>query len=122
MLASEDVLDAAAEALSGSEGALPRRLLAALGGGARAGGDHRGLLSAALLVVGRDIPPLTLRIDRSETPLEDLSRLLEAATSGDYARWTGSLPTLDDPYRGGPEDAPPSDEAEVIADGPARTG
>lgn len=104
MLASGDVLDAAAEGLRATRGVLARRLLAALRSAARAGGDRRGLASAALLVVGPDIPPLTLRIDRSGTPLDDLSSLLGAATSGDYARWVASLPTLADPHRGAPGD------------------
>lgn len=102
MLASVEVLDAAADGLRAADGPLPRRLLAALRAAARAGGDHRGLVSAALLVVGPDMPPLTLRVDRSTAPLDDLSALLEAATSGDYARWCASLPTLEDPHRGAP--------------------
>ena len=122
MLASEDVLDAAAEGLRETEGALARRLLDALCSAVRAGGDHRGLVSAAILVVGPDIPPLTLRIDRSEAPLADLSSLLEAATRGDYARWTASLPTLGDPYRAAPGGSDPAGGAAATHNRTARSG
>ena len=49
---------------------------------AQAGGDSRGLLSAALLVVGADRPPLSLRVDYSEAPLDALVDLHRRATSG----------------------------------------
>lgn len=102
LLASETVLDACMEAFQSSEEALDARLMAALTAASKAGGDSRGLLSAALLIVGRDQPPLSLRIDCSETPLEDLRRLHQRATSGSYARWTAYVPTLNDPERAEP--------------------
>ncbi len=102
LLASEHVLDACLDSFTATPGALDMRLLAALDAAARAGGDSRGLLSAALLIVGRDRPPLTLRIDHSETPLEALAALHASATSGDYARWTHHVPTLEDPQRASP--------------------
>ena len=78
------------------------RQLAALDAADASGGDSRGLMSAALLVVNSATPPLTLRIDYSETPLGDLRALHGRATSGDYARWTTHVPTLDDPCRSDP--------------------
>lgn len=102
LLASETVLDACLEGFLSQGGAFDLRLLAALAHAAEAGGDSRGLLSAALLVVSADRPPLSLRIDYSETPLEALSGLHSRATSGLYAAWTTHVPTLADPHRATP--------------------
>ena len=86
MLASPDVWPAMAEAFESSPGPLARRLLAALLAGEGAGGDARGNMSAALLVVeGTPAPTpaagtvVDVRIDRSTDPLGDLARLLDAA-------------------------------------------
>lgn len=62
---------------------LPRRLLAALRAGDRAGGDRRGRQSAALLVASRtgsytpgDDLAYDLRVDDHPTPVDELARLL----------------------------------------------
>lgn len=102
LLASERVLDACLAGYGAAEGTLDERLLKALDAAAGAGGDARGLLSAALLVVARDRPPLSLRVDYSETPLDTLADLHRRATNGDYARWTRHVPTLQDPERATP--------------------
>lgn len=102
LLVSEVVLDACLEGALMDTGPLDTRLLAALGSAANAGGDSRGLLSAALLVVGPDCPPLSLRVDYSEAPLEALADLHRRATSGDYAHWTRHVPTLNDRQRAVP--------------------
>ncbi len=104
LLASEAVLDACLDGFLSAVGSLDARLLRALDSAAEAGGDSRGLLSAALLVVGADRPPLSLRVDYSETPLRALAELHERATGGEYARWTAHVPTLNDPERGLPFD------------------
>lgn len=102
LLASETVLDACLTGFQRAEGGLDRRLLAALAAAAEAGGDSRGLLSAALLVVGAERPPLSLRVDYAQAPLQALNDLHRRATSGDYARWTTHVPTLRDPQRATP--------------------
>lgn len=102
LLASEAVLDACLEGFQTATGALDRRILAALTRAAQAGGDSRGLLSAALLIVATDRPPLSLRVDYSETPLQALAELHERATGGDYADWARAVPTLQDPQRAAP--------------------
>jgi uncharacterized Ntn-hydrolase superfamily protein len=99
MVGSPEVWGAMAAAYESSTGALARRLLAALEAGEAAGGDARGRMSAALLVVeGR--PPdhpgggtvVDLRIDRSEDPIGELARLLDAADAfADYDRATDQL-------------------------------
>lgn len=103
MLVSSDVLDAALDALVAGCGRLDCRLLAALEAGARLGGDRRGLLSAALLVVRHDTPPLTLRIDRSEDPLTDLRALHAHVMMSPYIDWLDQVPTLKAPFRAPPE-------------------
>lgn len=102
LLASEDVLDACLDGFLSSSATLDLRLLAALNAAAGAGGDSRGLLSAALLVVGPDMPPLSLRVDYAEAPLDALQALHSRASSDAYARWVTHVPTLNDPQRAEP--------------------
>ncbi|TNF19309.1 MAG: DUF1028 domain-containing protein [Rhodobacteraceae bacterium] len=102
LLASEAVLDACLDGYHAARGPLAERLMAALLTAAKAGGDSRGLMSAALLVVSRSAPPLTLRIDHAEDPLAELGALHRRATSGLYGAWTRHVPTADDPERAAP--------------------
>ena len=99
MLTTEKVLDAAITTYQTAPGTLPERMLAALDAAESAGSDSRGLLSAALLMVGKDMPPLSLRIDYSVTPLKDLRALFERATSGAYGEWLDLVPTVNTPGR-----------------------
>ena len=94
MLAGDDVLPTMAEAFTGARGQLPDRLLAALTAGQQAGGDLRGRQSAALLVVGSELPDedddgirTDLRVDDSGDPvaqLRMLRNLQRAYDEGDY--------------------------------------
>lgn len=102
LLNSEDVLDAVLAGFQATESPLPQRLLAALDAGAAAGGDSRGLMSAALHVVSPRAAPLTLRIDWSGAPLPALRDLLARAQSGAYAAWLPTVPVLTDRSRRGP--------------------
>ena len=78
---------------------LGQRLLSTIEAGAAAGGDARGMLSAAIRIVGSDRPPLDLRIDHDDQPIARLRSLYKLATNPPYSDWTRDLPTLDDPYR-----------------------
>jgi uncharacterized Ntn-hydrolase superfamily protein len=87
ILSNPDVPEAMAETFRGSSGRLADRLLAALIAGETAGGEKRGMESAALLVVrpgggygGNHDRWLDLRVDHSDTPIEDLSGLLDLHT------------------------------------------
>ena len=105
LLTSEAVLDACIDTFQSDQSdqvRLADRLIASLCAAARAGGDSRGLLSAALLVVSRNVPPLSLRIDWSETPLDDLTALHARTQQGIYADWLDHVPTLEDPERAAP--------------------
>lgn len=100
MLTGAKVIESALDGYGAAQ-ALPfaEQLLAGLRAAARAGGDARGLKSAALLVVGRDIAPLTLRVDLSDDPLAALGALHEASQAQPYAGWIDMVPVLDDPFR-----------------------
>lgn len=98
MLAGAEVLQAL---IAGYDrpGTTGDRLLSALEAAQAIGGDVRGLRSAALLVLHPDRPPLTLRVDMSDSPLTDLRALHAAATSGSYEAWTHAVPVRSDPFR-----------------------
>ena len=100
-LASEAVLTAVLERFQTTEGEMPARLMAALVAGQEAGGDSRGLLSAALLVVSRHAAPLSLRIDHSDDPLTALAALYDRTQADPYRSWARLVPTLDQPHRAG---------------------
>jgi uncharacterized Ntn-hydrolase superfamily protein len=75
-----------------------RRLLAVLEAAQAAGGDARGVMSAALIIVaGQPAEPwagrlVDLRTDRGEDPLGQLRRLLDAAEA--YARFGSAVDAL----------------------------
>jgi uncharacterized Ntn-hydrolase superfamily protein len=86
MMSTPDVWPAMANAYAGAAGSFARRLLAALTAAEAAGGDARGRMSAALLVVEGTVPDrpaggvlVNLRVDRSDDPLGELGELLTAA-------------------------------------------
>lgn len=99
MLAGESVIGSMVETYQEAAGELSERLLASLRAAREAGGDSRGLSSAALLVVSRDRAPLSLRIDYHDDPLAALEDLYTRATTGDYAAWSKMVPTLSNPER-----------------------
>ncbi|HEY7946270.1 MAG TPA: DUF1028 domain-containing protein [Acidimicrobiales bacterium] len=86
MMASADVWPAMADAYETSTGSFPERLLGALRAGERAGGDARGRMSAAMLIVkgARQSHPwegkvVDVRVDHDDQPLDELGRLLVVA-------------------------------------------
>ena len=80
-------------------GSLPDRLIAALRAAETAGSDFRGLLSAALLVLSPDKPPLDLRVDYAAQPIDALAMLNAHAHASPYADWLNVVPVLSDPSR-----------------------
>ncbi|MDA0327823.1 MAG: DUF1028 domain-containing protein [Gemmatimonadetes bacterium] len=86
ILAGEAVVDAMIEAFEATEGHLSFRLLAALEAGQAAGGDRRGMQSAAMIIVKEDAGVwlhndvvLRLQVDDSESPIVEMRRLVEIA-------------------------------------------
>jgi len=99
MLSTEDVLEAMAGAFQFSSLPFSERMVAALHAAQKAGGDSRGIVSAALLVLSSDHPPLTLRVDYDEDPINALGNLHNRAMSGEYRDWCRQVPTFNDPGR-----------------------
>jgi uncharacterized Ntn-hydrolase superfamily protein len=86
ILANEEVVNKMIEAFEATKGHLSLRLLAALEAGQAAGGDKRGMQSAAILIVKKDggvwlrnDTVLRLQVDDSPEPIRELRRLVEKA-------------------------------------------
>ena len=84
ILASPDVVTSMTAAFEGANGALTDRLMAALVAGYEAGGDRRGMQSAALLVVrqgggymGGNDRAIDLRVDDHPDAVHELVRLVD---------------------------------------------
>lgn len=93
MLAREAVLDASAAAFEASREPFAERLLAAMAAGEAAGGDTRGIRSAALRTYSSQAyPEIDCRVDLSGHPLIDLSRILETYRTGEYAAFVANRP------------------------------
>ncbi len=86
ILASAEVVNAMVKAFETTTGHLSLRLLAALEAGQAAGGDKRGMQSAAMLIVKKDggvwlhnDVVLRLQVDDNPEPIKELRRLVERA-------------------------------------------
>ena len=93
ILVGPEVLEALARSFESSSGPLAERLVDALDAAQAAGGDARGMQSAALLVVKPiattddfDDRAVDLRVDDSRTPLKELRRLLNLQRSDEMIR------------------------------------
>jgi uncharacterized Ntn-hydrolase superfamily protein len=89
ILMGAEVVDALAKSFESSSGPLAERLLAALDAAQAAGGDARGMQSAALVIAkplggsgGFSDRLVDLRIDDHKAPLVELRRLLNMLRSG----------------------------------------
>ena len=88
ILASAEVVSSMVKAFEDTEGHLSLRLLAALEAGQMAGGDTRGMQSAAMVIVKKDggvwlhnDVVLRLQVDDNSEPIKELRRLVEKAAS-----------------------------------------
>ncbi len=88
ILASAEVVNAMVSAFESTAGHLSMRLLAALEAGQMAGGDKRGMQSAAMLIVKKDggvwlhnDVVLRLQVDDDPEPIKELRRLVEKAAT-----------------------------------------
>jgi uncharacterized Ntn-hydrolase superfamily protein len=84
ILAGEQVVADMVKAFEETTGHLSMRLMAALDAGQAAGGDKRGMQSAAVLIVGKgqgvwlnNDTVLRLQVDDSPEPLKEMRRLIE---------------------------------------------
>ena len=99
MIAGSHVLEAVKKHVNSDQAPIDQRMLNALKAGKDAGGDNRGLLSAALLVLSPSHPPLDLRIDYSSDPLSDLQLLLDRSKKSQYYDWLSEVPINTDRNR-----------------------
>jgi uncharacterized Ntn-hydrolase superfamily protein len=88
ILAGEGVVNGMVDAFEKTPGHLSLRLMAALDAGQAAGGDKRGMQSAALLIVKKNAGVwlnndvvLRLQVDDSPEPLKELRRIVEGWNS-----------------------------------------
>ena len=88
ILASAEVVNAMVSAFESTTGHLSLRLMAALEAGQMAGGDKRGMQSAAMLIVKKDggvwlhnDVVLRLQVDDSPEPIKELRRLVDKAAT-----------------------------------------
>jgi uncharacterized Ntn-hydrolase superfamily protein len=97
---SQEVVGASKAAFE-SSGALTLagKLIDALTAGERAGGDSRGLRSAAVRVVCRDYPPIDLRADFDQQPILRLAEIHRATLDPDFQAFLGRVPTIAEPTR-----------------------
>ena len=86
ILAGPEVVEGMVRAFNETEGHLSYRLIAALEAGQAAGGDIRGMQSAAMLIVKEDggvwlnnDVVLRLQVDDADNPIVELRRLVELA-------------------------------------------
>ncbi len=84
ILFGENVVPGMARTFEMTPGDLPERLLAALAAGQRAGGDRRGMQSAAMLIVraeggyeGGTDRWVDIRVDEHPSPIEELARIFK---------------------------------------------
>jgi len=88
LLISGETIQAMAGTFEMAQGPLGERLLVALEAGQATGGDRRGKVSAALLVVrDEEYPYIDLRVDEHTEPVMELRRIFDIYTA---------LPYLDD--------------------------
>ena len=86
ILAGPEVVNDMVEAFEATEGHLSFKLMAALEAGQAAGGDRRGMQSAAMIIVKEDggvwlnnDVVLRLQVDDAENPIAELRRLVDIA-------------------------------------------
>ena len=99
MLTGQAVLDAMISAARDSHVTGVNRMLTVLAAADAAGGDTRGLVSAALLILDPHRPPLDLRVDYHNNPLAELKQLCDRAHGFPYHDWLGKVPVLVDRSR-----------------------
>jgi uncharacterized Ntn-hydrolase superfamily protein len=95
ILAGPKVVDGMVEAFEQTKGHLSLRLLAALEAGQAAGGDKRGMQSAAMVIVKKNggvylhnDTVLRLQVDDNPQPIKELRRLVEKS-----AEWRRRVPS-----------------------------
>jgi uncharacterized Ntn-hydrolase superfamily protein len=99
-VASKNVVVAAKAGFESSDApTFAGKLIDALTAGECAGGDSRGLRSAAVRVVCRDHPPVDLRADFDPQPILRLAEIHRATLDPDFQAFLARVPTIANPMR-----------------------
>ena len=99
MLSNPSVLSAMGDCINKSYSSEAEKMLAILQAGQRAGGDKRGIQSAAMLILDPEKPPLDLRVDYDENPIFALEELWKRSQRPPYSSWLDEVPILSDKNR-----------------------
>jgi len=99
MLSGPAVLEAMRDAATADHDTPAARMFAVLDAAQGAGGDSRGLQSAAMLILSPDAPPLDIRIDHAGDPVTALRNLYDRTQAQPYHGWLDEVPVLRDKNR-----------------------
>jgi uncharacterized Ntn-hydrolase superfamily protein len=78
LLSTETVIASMAENFESSSGNLALRMVKALEAGSKSGGDRRGEVSAALIVMSSEKVEAEVKVDLHENPIEELFQKLKS--------------------------------------------
>lgn len=91
-LKNTNVVNSIYKGYNQEENTLAQKLINGLKKGDEEGGDKRGLMSAAILILSKHHPPIDLRVDFSLSPLKDLQTLYDKFCDKKYSQWFKNLP------------------------------
>ena len=91
-LKNTNVVNSIYKGYNQEENTLAQKLINGLKKGDEEGGDKRGLMSAAILILSKHHPTIDLRVDFSLSPLEDLQTLYDKFCDKKYSQWFKNLP------------------------------
>ena len=91
-LKNTNVVNSIYKGYNQEENTLVQKLINGLKKGDEEGGDKRGLMSAAILILSKHHPTIDLRVDFSLSPLEDLQTLYDKFCDKKYSQWFRNLP------------------------------
>ena len=91
-LKNTNVVNSIYKGYNQEENTLAQKLINGLKKGDADGGDRRGLMSAAILILSKHHPPIDLRVDFSLSPLKDLQTLYDKFCDKKYSQWFKNLP------------------------------
>ena len=91
-LKNKNVIHSIYKGYNKKEDTMAQKLINGLKKGNEEGGDKRGLMSAAILILSKHHPPIDLRVDFSQSPLNDLQTLYNKFCDKKYSYWFKNLP------------------------------
>ena len=99
MLSNDKIVAQIAKNFSLKNKSLSQSLIDALKIGKKYGSDKRGLMSAAILVLNENKPPINIRVDYDINPISKLEKILKMTNRPNYKNWLRKLPTNKKQYK-----------------------